>query len=111
MPTWSEDDSEGGYWVNDDIEKGFFKYSQFCQSVQEHVMNSLSIAIEISLQAPPRRYRSSDEPSKKYKIRIVEKSQNKSEKQRAVSECIKKLFQTIKSKSIVYNDNNGKQFK
>ncbi len=107
MPARIIDDNEGVYWVNDDIEKCFFKNSQFCTGLKEYLFNLLSIQVEISLQTPPKKNHRHDEPMK-YRVCVVDTFDNKSERQQAVSDCIKKLFKTIKSKSKQYDNDKGK---
>jgi len=101
----SEDD-KSGYWIDNDIEKRFFKNSQFCLSLKEYLFNRLSIEIEITLQTPPRKNRRYDE-TKKYRIYVINKSNSKPEMQQAMSDCIKQIFQMIKSKPKKYNDDKG----
>jgi hypothetical protein len=107
MPTRAIENKEDGYWVEDEIEKRFFKNPQFCSSLKDYLFNLLSIPIEIGLQTPPKKNRW-DTESIKYKIWVVGTFENKLDMQQAVSDRIKKIFQTIKSKSIQYNDDTGK---
>jgi hypothetical protein len=98
----STDSDADGYCVDDSVQKKFLENPKFCFFLQERLRKSLSVKVAITLQRPSS---SSSWDSNDYIIKLLGTAENKAKTEKAISDHIKILFDTIQSK--IVDDDKG----